>query len=475
MNKRWAKSTEYRAVDLGGEREGKLLFRLALPAIAAQVINLLYNLVDRMYIGHLPEIGSAALSGVGVNLPVILAVTAFSLLFSSGGAARASMMMGKKKKEAAERIMGNCAAALILAGMALTILLQISGREILMLFGASSHTIEYAWEYLQLYSLGTVFVQISLGLNNFINAQGYTLMGMLTVLIGAGANIVLDPIFMFGLGMGVRGAALATVISQGLSAAWILSFLCSGRSFLRLKLCRMKISARVLGPCILLGTAPFVMEFTESILNICFNVSMKAYGGDLAVGVMAVLSSIMQFALLPVIGMTQGAQPIVSYNLGAGHLERVRKTFLLLLKSCLTYTAGLWLLIQLFPQLFMRMFSPDEAYIAMGTWAMRIFGAGICILGLQNACQQTFVALGNARSSLWMALLRKVFLLIPLIFLLPHLFRTQPVAAVLLAEPAADVTASVVTAFLFFRFLKRILRQGEHPAAGSAGKERRQV
>ena len=454
-------------VHLGEGSVGRLLFRLALPAITAQVINLLYNLVDRMYIGHLKGIGADALTGVGVTLPVILAISAFASLLSAGGAARASIMMGKKKKEEAERIMGNCAAALILAAVVLTVFFQVFGREILLIFGASDNTIGYAWDYMQIYSVGTIFVETALGLNNFINAQGYAVMGMLSVIIGAGTNILLDPILMFVFDMGVQGAALATIISQALSAAWIVIFLSSRRSFLKLRIRNLRISAKVLGPCIALGASPFVMQFTESILNICFNVSLKAYGGDIAVGVMTVLSSVMQFALLPIIGMTQGSQPIVSYNYGAGKLDRVRLAFRSLLKCSVIYAAVLWALAMLFPQIFMRMFTTDAAYIAMGTWAMRVYTAGICVMGVQYACQQTFVALGNARTSLWLALLRKVFLLIPLIFLLPHILPGSKVFAVVLAEPVADVAAATTTGILFFRFLRKVMQSGGRPKEAS--------
>lgn len=448
---------ERKEVDLGEGKVGKLLFRLALPAITAQVINLLYNLVDRMYIGHIPGIGAAALTGVGVTLPVILAISAFAYLFSAGGAARASIMMGRQKNEEAEKIMGNCAAALILAALALTVFFQVFGREILMIFGASENTIGYAWDYMQIYSLGTLFVQIALGLNNFINAQGYATMGMVSVIIGAGTNILLDPVLMFGFGMGVRGAALATIISQALSAVWILAFLCSRRSFLKLRLRNFRISGKVLGPCIALGASPFVMQFTESILNICFNVSLRSYGGDTAVGVMAVLSSVMQFALLPIIGLTQGSQPIVSYNFGAGKTDRVKQAFQSLLKCSVLYAVALWALAMLFPQMFMGMFTTDAEYIAMGTWAMRVYTAAICVMGVQYSCQQTFVALGNAKTSLWLALLRKVFLLIPLIFILPRLLTENKVFAVFLAEPVADVAAATTTAVLFFRYMKKML------------------
>ena len=455
------KNPSRKEINLGEGNVGRLLLRLAVPAITAQVINLLYNLVDRMYIGHLPGIGASALTGVGVTLPVILAISAFSYLFSAGGAARASIMMGRQKKEEAERIMGNCAAALILAALVLTAFFLIFGRDILMLFGASENTIGYAWDYMKIYALGTLFVEIALGLNNFINAQGYTTIGMLSVLIGAGTNIVLDPILMYGFDMGVQGAAWATIISQGLSAVWILVFLCSRRSFLKLRLRNFRISPKILFPCIALGASPFVMQFTESILNICFNVSLRKYGGDTAVGVMTVLSSVMQFALLPITGMTQGAQPIISYNYGAGKLDRVRQAFFSLLKCSVIYAVSLWALTMLFPQLFMRMFTTEPSYIAMGTWAMRVYTGAICVMGVQFACQQTFVALGNAHTSLGLALLRKVVLLIPLIFILPHILTGNKVLAVFLAEPITDVLAAATTSVLFFRFMKKIMGRGK--------------
>ena len=455
------KNPSRKEINLGEGNVGRLLLRLAVPAITAQVINLLYNLVDRMYIGHLPGIGASALTGVGVTLPVILAISAFSYLFSAGGAARASIMMGRQKKEEAERIMGNCAAALILAALVLTAFFLIFGRDILMLFGASENTIGYAWDYMKIYALGTLFVEIALGLNNFINAQGYTTIGMLSVLIGAGTNIVLDPILMYGFDMGVQGAAWATIISQGLSAVWVLVFLCSRRSFLKLRLRNFRISPKILFPCIALGASPFVMQFTESILNICFNVSLRKYGGDTAVGVMTVLSSVMQFALLPITGMTQGAQPIVSYNYGAGKLDRVRQAFFSLLKCSVIYAVSLWALTMLFPQLFMRMFTTEPSYIAMGTWAMRVYTGAICVMGVQFACQQTFVALGNAHTSLGLALLRKVVLLIPLIFILPHILTGNKVLAVFLAEPITDVLAAATTSVLFFRFMKKIMGRGK--------------
>lgn len=447
---------EQKGVDLGTGSVGKLLFRLALPAIMAQIINVLYNIVDRIYIGHIESIGPAALTGVGVALPVITAISAFASLMSIGGASRASIMLGKQDKKTAEKILGNCTGALLITGFLLTVLFLIFGRNILLMFGASENTIGYAWDYMRIYALGTISVQLSLGLNAFINAQGYAKTGMLTVLIGAVSNIILDPILIFGLHMGVKGAAVATVISQTISAIWALLFLLSKTTTLRIKPANMKTDFSIMGPCIALGASPFIMQFTESILSVCFNTSLAKYGGDTAVGVMTILGSVMQFSMLPLNGLTQGSQPIVSYNFGAGKNDRVRKTFHILLISCLSYSGLLWLLCMLFPQLFAMMFTPDAALISASQQYLRVYMAASGIFGAQIACQQTFIALGNAKSSLFLALLRKVILLIPLIYILPNFFSNQ-VFAVFLAEPAADFIAVTTTTTLFFRFYRKEL------------------
>ena len=444
-------------IDLGQGSVGALLVRLAIPAITAQIINVLYNMVDRMYIGHLPDIGASALTGVGVTFPVITAISAFAYLVSMGGAPRASIMLGRGKKAAAERILGNCTTALILVAAVLTLFFHFFGRPILLLFGASENTIGYAWDYMHIYALGTVFVQISLGLNAFINAQGYAKVGMFTVVIGAICNIILDPILMFGFSMGVKGAALATIISQGISAAWVIQFLTSKKSWLRIRAYCLRPKARVLAPCIALGLSPFVMQFTESIINICFNTSLQKYGGDIAVGAMTILSSAMQFSLLPLNGLTQGAQPIVSFNYGAGKLDRVGKTFRLLLTSCLCYSAFLWAVCMFAPMAFIMIFTRDAQLSGYSVWALRIYMASSILLGAQVACQQTFIALGNSRTSLFLALLRKVFLLIPLIYILPHFFADKTFA-VFLAEPIADFIAVCTTVTLFTQALKKLLK-----------------
>ena len=444
-----------RETDLGNDKIGGLLFKLALPAIMAQVINLLYNLVDRMYIGHINEVGPAALTGVGVTMPVIMAISAFAALVSMGGAPRASIMMGKGDREEAQRILGNCASTLIITAIVLTLAVQLFGREILLLFGASDNTITYAWAYVQIYSLGTIFVQLALGLNAFINAQGYAQIGMATVAIGAVCNIILDPVFIFGFHMGVQGAALATILSQAISCIWILHFLTGRKPSLQLQTRYMKLKAATILPCIGLGFAPFVMQFTESILNICFNTSLLKYGGDIAVGAMTILGSVMQFSMLPIQGLTQGAQPIIGFNYGAGKMKRVKDCFKLTLGSCVLFTTIIWSISMFAPQLFIGIFTADAQLMDFSKWAMRIYMAMSLIFGIQIACQQTFIALGNAKTSAFLAMLRKVILLIPLIYILPCIFADK-VMAVFLAEPVADLIAVSTTATLFYRQYRKL-------------------
>lgn len=446
--------------NLGEDRIGGLLFKLALPAILAQVINLLYNLVDRMYIGHIAKVGSVALTGLGVTMPFIMCVSAFAALVSMGGAPRASIMMGRGNREEAERILGNCTSMLVIVAVIVTAVSQIWGTDILMLFGASESTLPYAWAYMQIYSTGTIFVQLALGLNAFINAQGFAKTGMLTVVIGAVCNIILDPVFIFGLHMGVRGAALATIISQGISCVWIVRFLLGRQTTLRIRKENLRIRPKTVGPCIALGVAPFIMQFTESVLNICFNTSLLKYGGDVAVGAMTILSSVMQMSMLPIQGLTQGAQPIIGFNYGAKKMDRVKKTFRLLLLSCVTFTAVIWLICMLLPQAFILIFTDQAELIAFTKWAMRIYMAVSLIFGVQISCQQTFIALGNAKTSVFLALLRKVLLLIPLIYILPA-FMEDKLMAVFLAEPVADVIAVTTTSILFYRTYRSLGKEKE--------------
>ena len=436
--------------DPGSGSVGRLLFKLAVPAIVAQVINVLYNMVDRMYIGHLPEIGETALTGVGVCFPLITAISAFAALVSMGGAPRASIVLGRGDKETAEKILGNCATALVVVGVALTAVFFAFGYQLLGLFRASEDTIGYAWQYFSIYLVGTIFVQASLGLNAFINAQGYTMVGMLTVVIGAVLNIILDPILMFGFDMGVAGAALATIISQAVSAAFTVWFLCSRRSYLRLKASNLRLVGKILWPSIALGLSPFVMQLTESVISICFNTQLQIYGGDIAVGAMTILSSVMQFAMLPLQGLTQGAQPITSFNFGAGKMDRVVKAFRILLISCLTYATALWAICEFAPQLVIGIFTPADGTLGVYTRsALRIYMAASLLFGAQIACQQTFVALGKAGISLFLAVLRKIILLVPLIFLLPRVLPIAQDTAVFLAEPVADTLAVITTCTMF--------------------------
>lgn len=443
-------------VQLGTAPVGRLLFKLAIPTIAAQVVNVLYNMVDRIYIGHIPGEGAIALTGLGVCFPIILIILAMASLAAAGGAPRAAIMMGKGSNDDAERILGNCTSGLVLIGLASTIVLLVVGKPLLMLFGASDNTVIYAWDYLKIYAIGTVFVMISLGLNAFITAQGFTKVSMLSVVIGAGLNIILDPIFIFALHLGIKGAAIATILSQAVSAIWVFRFLTGKRTLLLIKKEYLKINFGIYLPCLTLGLSPFMMQATEGIITICFNSSLLKYGGDIAVGAMTILSSVMQFSLLPLQGLTQGAQPIISYNYGAENRQRVKKTFTILLATCLGYSAIMGSLSVCVPQIFTSLFTTDAALSAYSQSVLRIYMIGTIIFGIQIACQQTFVALGNAKSSLFLAVFRKIIVLIPLIYILPN-FMAKKDIAVFMAEPIADILAVTVTSLLFFTQFKKML------------------
>lgn len=447
-----------REVDLGKEPIGHLLLVLAIPTIASQVINALYNMVDRMYIGHIPEIGATALTGVGVSFPIIMIVSAFAALVGMGGAPQASIAMGRKDHDKAEKILGNCFTSLAVVAVILTIIVLAFKTPLLYLFGASSNTISYAEDYIEIYAVGTIFVQMTLGLNMFISAQGFSMISMLTVVIGAVTNIVLDPIFIFGFHMGVRGAAIATVLSQALSAVWAVKFLTGKNTVLHLKKKYMKIEWKIMAPCIALGVAPFIMQSTESVLVLCFNSSLLKYGGDMAVGAMTILSSVMQFAMLPLQGLTQGGQPIISYNYGARNVERVKKGFKLLLIACLCYSTLMWAVTQLAPQLLVMIFTNDPELMELAAWALRIYMAGVLLMGAQIACQQTFIAFGNAKISTFLAIFRKIIVLIPLIYILP-IFMRNKVLAVFMAEPIADIIAVCTTCIMFFISFKKLIRE----------------
>lgn len=450
---------------LGTENVRTLLFRLAIPSITAQIINALYNMVDRMYIGHIPEIGGTALTGVGVTFPIIMIISAFAALISMGGAPRAAIKMGQKDHQGAEQIMGCCAAMLVCLSIALSVLIFLFREPLLYMFGASENTIGYAAAYLTIYLFGTIFVQLTLGMNAFITTQGFAKISMMTIVIGAGLNIILDPIFIFLLDMNVRGAALATILSQAVSALWVMRFLCSKKSGLRLRKKYFVLRKSILLPVMSLGIAPFIMQSTESLIILCFNYSLLKFGGDLAVGTMTILSSVMQFAMLPLTGFTQGAQPIISYNFGAKNLQRVKDAFRLLLKCCLTYSAVLWLLCMCFPRGFANIFTDNPQLVAMVGWSLRVYMGTSFMFGAQIACQQTFIALGNAKTSAFLALLRKIILLIPLIFLLPNLLEDQ-VFAVFLAEPVTDFIAVIVTVSMFVRYSRKTLSTKLEPSSG---------
>lgn len=438
----------------------KLILKMAPPAIVAQLVNLLYNIVDRIYIGHIPQVGKDALTGVGLCTPVLMFVTAFAMLASAGGAPRSAIAMGQGNKEEANRILGNCFTMLLIFAVGLTASLFVFAQPLLQMFGASENTLPFAMEYMRIYCCGSLFVLLTMGMNPFLSSQGFSTFAMLTTILGAATNIVLDPIFIFGFDMGVAGAACATVISQAVSAAFVLYFLTKGkRSVLRLSPSTMRLQGSVIGPVLALGVSAFVMVATESVLSVSFNSSLSKFGGDLSVGAMTIITSCSQLISMPTQGLVQGCLPIISYNFGAGNSQRVKQCFKTILLIAAGYTALFWGATMLVPQVFVRIFNSDAALVAHTSWAMRIYMAGIFSLGFQLTCQQTFVALGQAKVSLLLACLRKLVLLIPLIFVLP-LFLENRVFAVFLAEPISDIVAATVTVTVFFARFDRILQKG---------------
>ena len=443
---------------LGTAPIGRLLFKMAVPTVVAQLINMLYNIVDRIYIGHMPGDGSLALTGVGVCMPIIMIISAFAALIASGGAPKASICMGKNDKESAEKILGGCFSLQLIISAILTAVLLIWNKDLLLMFGASENTIDYASSYMSVYAIGTVFVQLTLGMGAFITAQGFAKTGMMTVLIGAVSNIILDPIFIFGFKLGVRGAALATILSQAISCAWVLIFLSGKRTYLKLQSKYMRIDGKLVFPCVALGLSAFIMQSSESVISVCFNSSLLKYGGDIAVGAMTILTSVMQFAMLPMQGIAQGAQPISSYNYGAKNTERVKKTFRLLLTTCLIYSLTIWAVIMAFPSIFAGIFTPDADLIDFTSKALRIYCAVLGIFGIQIACQMTFVSTGNAPCSIIVAIVRKFVLLLPLIYLMPQLIENKTMG-VYLAEPVADVIAVTFTAVLFAIQFRKSLKK----------------
>lgn len=444
--------------DMGTGSVKALMIQMALPAVVAQVVNLLYNIVDRIYIGHIPEIGGTALTGVGLFTPLLMLITAFAALAGSGGAPRAAIAMGEGRKDSAEKIMGNCFTTLMLFALVLTPVLYVLAPWLIGIFGGSENTLPYALEYGRIYILGSVLVLVVMGMNPFITTQGFSKISMLSTVIGAVINIVLDPVFIFLLDMGVRGAALATVLSQAVSAAWILRFLTGNQTNLKLQRIHLRLEKKVILPCLGLGVSSFVMISTESLLSVSFTSSLARYGGDVAVGAMTVLNSLNQLVSMPMTGICQGGQPIISYNYGAGKTNRVREAFYCQFTACIAYSGLFWCLAMAAPRLLAGIFTDDAALVNYAAWAIRIFLAAGFSVGFQMSCQQAFVALGQAKISLFMACLRKLILLIPLIFLLPLFFPNpaDKAMAVFLAEPVSDFLAATVTTCTFFRFFHRL-------------------
>ena len=439
------------------------MWKLAVPSVAAQFINLLYNIVDRIYIGHIPVIGGTALTGLGVTFPIITLISAFAAFAGQGGAPLASIRLGAGDREGAERILGNSVTLLLCASAVLTVVFQLIQRPVLMAFGASEATIGYATDYITIYLLGTVFVQLALGLNTFISAQGRAMTAMCSVLIGAILNIVLDPVFIFVFDMGVRGAALATILSQAVSAAWVVLFLCSRRSGLRIRPQYMRLRRAVVSRIAGLGVAPFIMQSTESLVTVVLNSGLQRYGGDLYVGTLTIIQSVMQMVTMPIQGITQGVQPLMSFNYGAGNYARVRRTFWLLLRVTLTATVSAFLIVLLIPGPLAMLFNDDEELVQLVARVMPVFFGGIWAFGAQMACQSAFMALGQARTSLFLALLRKVILLIPLAIVLP--MAMGDVMGIYIAEPIADALASATTLTLFIRKRKTLLPLSPQEAA----------
>ncbi len=434
----------------------RLFWKMALPAVVAQVISLLYNIVDRIFIGHIAGDGTAALTGVGLFMPILMLIESFAMLVGSGGAPLASMQLGREEKERAEAILNTSFRLLLIFSIILTPVFFFFAPQLLIFFGASSETLPFALNYARIYILGAVTVLFTYGLNTFISAQGFAATAMLSTVIGAVINIALDPVLIFACHLGVAGAAIATVASQAVSAVWILAFLCGRHSGIRIRLHAGKMSGRTIRAILSLGASTFVMISTESLLSMAFNHSLERYGGDMAVGAMTIITSVASLISMPVNGFAQGAAPIISYNYGAGINDRVRKTFRLLLATSVIYAGIFWAVIQLAPGFLAHIFTNDSRLIAYTVWAMHIYFAVIITNGFQTSCQQSFVALGQARISLLLALFRKMILLIPLILLLPH-FMSDKVFSVFLAEPICDASAAAVTTTAFVLKSRKIL------------------
>ena len=446
--------------DMGSGSITKLFVQLAIPAVVAQIVNLLYNIVDRIYIGHIPEVGASALTGVGLFTAILMLINAFAMLAGAGGAPLASIALGKQDKDKAEKIMANSFSLLLIFSVILTIVFYIAAPTLLTMFGASEVTLPYAVDYARIYILGSICVLVVMGMNPYITTQGFAKISMMTTVIGAIINIILDPIFIFAFNMGVKGAALATVLSQAVGAIWILKFLTGKQTILQLKVKNMKLDPQIFGPTLALGISTFVMLSTESILSISFTTSLSKYGGDVAVGAMTIISSVSMLVTMPLQGFCQGGQPIISYNYGAGNTDRVKKAFFTQFGVCVAYATVFWAIAMFMPQFFAGIFTTDAALTEYTAWAIRIYMAVIFSMGFQLSCQQSFMALGQAKISLFLACLRKIILLIPLIFILPNFFADK-VFAVFLAEPVSDIIAAAVTTVAFFTQFKKILSKTE--------------
>lgn len=433
---------------------GRLMLSMAIPSVVAQVINILYNIVDRIYIGHIEGVGMEALTGVGVTFPIITLISAFSAFVGAGGAPLASIWLGKGDRKRAEKILGNGVSLLLLFTIFLMLFFYLFQTPLLYLFGASDATIGYASAYINIYLLGNIFVELALGLNTFIISQGQSKVAMAAVLIGAVANITLDPVFIFGLKMGVRGAAYATVISQALSALWTVGFLVGPKSSLTIRLWALKPELRTIGSVMALGVSPFIMRATESLISIVLNNGLQRYGGDIYVGSLTIMQSVMQMYSAPLGGFTQGVQPIISYNFGAGNFNRVKKLYRWMIGISFGAAAGATLLTMIFPGFFAGMFTNDENLVALVQQVMPLFVCGMLVFGLQQGIQPTFLALGQAKISLFIAIFRKVILLIPLALILPLKFG---VMGIYYAEPISDVTSATVATILFLANIKKIV------------------
>lgn len=439
------------------EPVGGLILRLAIPTVLAQLVNLLYNIVDRIYVGRIPETGSLSLAGLGVTFPIILLVSAFAMLAGMGGASRAAVSMGAKDNDRAEKILGNCTMLIIVFSVVLAVVFLIAKDWILLKFGASEATLPYASDYISIYLLGTFFVQIALGLNMFITNQGFAKTGMMTVCIGAVLNIILDPLFIYGFGMGVKGAALATIISQAVSCLWVLKFLTGRKTTIKIRLKNLKPDKEILFSVLSLGVSPFIMQVTECLIQLTFNNGMLKYGNDMYVALMSILFSLTQLIWMPLSGFSQGATPVIGYNYGANRNDRVKRAFGVLFVINLAFSLAAIALVELFPQFFVGLFTNDPELINIGRNTTRLFLAGMAVMGAQSACQQTFLALGEAKISMFLACLRKVILLFPLALILPHIANSG-VWGLLAAEPVSDVLAAACTTTMFCFRSKKLLK-----------------